>query len=561
MSEHEHEFVETHIECDLCGSRDAAAVRSDGSRFCFSCDTSRPASKDEAQSTGQVPPLSPPAQARGAQQAAVQSKRPKGQVQALRDRGLTDLATLKKYQYEVDADSNHLAHYYDHVGQWTGTKVRTPDKRFWWQGQPVTSGLYGRHVVPKPNAHHDKIVVTEGELDAITVRAATKLHAVSLPGGAQSAEKVLADEISWSYLTSFNTVIVAVDGDEQGQRAAEILCSSLCMSHRDIDVRCVSWPTGRKDASDVYVHDDSRTLADLIDAAPSWRPSGIYSASELEHLLDEADDDGLAFPFAALQDMLRGMRKELITVTAGTGVGKSTLCRTLALHLLKQHGQRVGMVMLEESNRRTLRALIGMSVSKPLIMDAKCMSIDDQKEALRNLAKDGNLWLYDHFGSTDAEGLLARLSWLAAGCKCDYIILDHITMATTLGMNQQHLDERRIIDAICTDIRSKIVERTGTGVIMVAHTRKPSTGDHSTGTASLSLSDIRGSGAPAALSDAVIGLERAFDENKEPIPNTVRVNIMKNRYTGETSHDAGSIYFNRETGCLEERHDTFRSDF
>jgi len=562
MGDHKHEFVETHVECDLCGSSDGAAVRSDGSRYCFSCTTSQPApAEDQAQPAGQGSAFTASAQESRAKQAAVQSKRPKGQVQRIRERELSDLDVLRKYEYEVDESGNHLAHYFDTHGNWTGTKVRTPDKRFYWQGQPVTSGLYGRHVVPKANQYNNTVVVTEGEVDAITVRSATKLHAVSLPGGAQSVDKVLADEASWSYLTSFDTVIVATDGDAQGRRAAETLCSSLCMSHRDIEVRCVAWPSGRKDASDVRINDNSKALSDLIEAAPSWRPSGIYSASELEHLLDQPDDDGVPFPFAALQDLLRGLRRELITVTAGTGVGKSTLCRTLALSLVKDHGLRCGMVMLEESNRRTLRALIGMSAGKPLVMDSKCMTLDEQKDELRKISANDNLWLYDHFGSTDAEGLLARMSWLAAGCKCDFIVLDHITMATTLGMNQQHLDERRIIDAICTDIRSKIVERTGTGVIMVAHTRKPSTGDHSAGTASLSLSDIRGSGAPAALSDAVIGLERASDENGEPIPNVVRVNIMKNRYTGETSHDAGSIYFNRTTGCLEERHDTFRADF
>lgn len=558
MGDHEHEFVETHVGCDLCGSTDGAATRSDGSSYCFSCEKSSPA---PAESDGTFVAISSPASTGRTQQAAVQSQRPKGQVQSLPDRGLSDLDVLRKYGYEIDADGNHLAHYTDTLGKWIGTKIRTKDKRFYWQGQAVTSGLYGRAVVPAATQYNDTVVITEGEIDAITIRAATKLHAVSLPGGAQSADKVLADEKSWQYLTSFSNVIVACDADEQGQRAAELLCSSLCMSHRDIDVKCVAWPEGRKDASDVYKGDNSRVLADLIDAAPSWRPSGIYNAAELEHLLDQPDDDGVPFPFAALQDLLRGLRRELITVTAGTGVGKSTLTRTLGLSLIKDHGLRVGMVMLEESNRRTLRALIGMSAKKPLVMDSKCMTIEQQKAELHEIAKDGNLWLYDHFGSTDAEGLLARMSWLAAGCKCDFIMLDHITMATTLGMNQQHLDERRIIDAICTDIRSKIVERTGTGVIMVAHTRKPSTGDHSSGTASLSLSDIRGSGAPAALSDAVIGLERASDENGDPIPNVVRVNIMKNRYTGETSHDAGSIFFNRETGCLEERHDQFRADF
>jgi len=89
-------------------------------------------------------------------------------------------------------------------------------------------------------------------------------------------------------------------------------------------------------------------------------------------------------------------------------------------------------------------------------------------------------------------------------------------------------------------------------VIMVAHTRKPSAGDHSNGTASLSLSDIRGSGSPAALSDAVIGLEKVSSDVGDHKKDQVRVNIMKNRFSGETSSEAGYLYFNRTTGRLEE---------
>ena len=565
MDNEREPFVRTHHECPGCASSDGAATRVDGSVYCFVCDSNFDGDQAfEAQPAGEGFTVEASAQTSDPKQAAVQPQRPSGQVKTLKHRGLNDATILKMYRYEVAADGAELAHYCDTRGQWLGTKVRGTDKRFWWEGTPVTSGLYGAHLVPQPTAYNDTVVITEGEIDAITVRTATKLHSVSLPGGAGSVAKVLADEKSWDYLTSFDKVIVALDGDEQGLKAAELLCSSLCMSHRDVDVRMVSWPDGSKDASDVHTRENSKVLSDTIERAPAWRPSGVFNAAELAHLLDVPDDDGVPFPFEALQSMLRGLRRELITVTAGTGVGKSTLVRTLALSLIKEHGLRVGMIMLEESNKRTLKALIGMSAEKPLLMDSQCMSVEAQKRELAAISGMDNLWLYDLFGSSDAEGLLARMSWLAAGCKCDFIVLDHITMATTLNMNQQHLNERQIIDAITTEIRAKIVERTGTGVIMVAHPRKPSSGDHTFGTASLNLSDIRGSGGPAAMSDAVIGLEKMFDENGEQMRDVVKINVMKNRYTGETSPHAGSIFFNRATGCLEERHEDFAkisSDF
>lgn len=556
--QHEHPFVHTHHACPSCNSSDGASTRSDGSVFCFVCDKEVVASQ-ATESSREEPWFNAPQTPHRSQQEKVPAQRPRGQVQQIPARQLDDLAALKKYEYEVDADGNHLAPYFDGMGRWVATKVRTPDKQFRWVGNGSAAGLFGSQIQPKPDAYHDTIVVCEGEIDAITVRS-TKMHAVSLPGGAGSVDTVLRDESIWSYLTQWPKVIVALDGDKPGREASERLCSQLCMSHRDLQVHQVSWPDGIKDANDMRMHRHLGELQDALKNAPAWRPSGIHNAAELISLLDEPDNDGVPYPFAAF-DMLKGMRQgELITVTAGTGVGKSTLTRTLALHLIQNHGLRVGMIMLEESNRRTIKALVGMSAGRPLLTDSQCMTVEEQKTELTKIAGLDSLWLYDHFGSTDAEGLLSRMSYLAAGCRCDWLILDHVTMATTLGLANQHHDERKIIDAVCTEIRSKICERAGTGVIMVAHTRKPSAGDHSSGTASLSLADIRGSGSPAALSDAVIGLEKVVGDDGDRVRDQVRVNIMKNRYTGETSSDAGMLFFNRQTGRLEEGGTDFTND-
>ena len=59
--------------------------------------------------------------------------------------------------------------------------------------------------------------------------------------------------------------------------------------------------------------------------------------------------------------VLRGFKRQarwhfpatLTTVLAGSGTGKTTFCKEVIYSLLMQ-GKRVGMVCLEESNRRTL---------------------------------------------------------------------------------------------------------------------------------------------------------------------------------------------------------------
>ena len=67
-----------------------------------------------------------------------------------------------------------------------------------------------------------------------------------------------------------------------------------------------------------------------------------------------------------LQNKLHGIRYgELVTITAGSGIGKSSFCRELATNLLSS-GERVGYLALEESNRRTALGLMSAAIGKSL---------------------------------------------------------------------------------------------------------------------------------------------------------------------------------------------------
>ena len=70
--------------------------------------------------------------------------------------------------------------------------------------------------------------------------------------------------------------------------------------------------------------------------------------------------------FKEYKDLLHGIRHgELVTITAGSGIGKSSFCRELATSLL-QTGERVGYLALEESNRRTALGLMSSAVGTSL---------------------------------------------------------------------------------------------------------------------------------------------------------------------------------------------------
>ena len=64
--------------------------------------------------------------------------------------------------------------------------------------------------------------------------------------------------------------------------------------------------------------------------------------------------------YSEANHVLGGLRKsELVTVVAGSGTGKSTFCKEVIHHLL-MCDQKVGVLALEESNKRTLLGLTGI---------------------------------------------------------------------------------------------------------------------------------------------------------------------------------------------------------
>ena len=223
---------------------------------------------------------------------------------------------------------------------------------------------------------------------------------------------------------------------------------------------------------------------------------------------------------------MHGIRyQELTTITSGSGQGKSTFCRQLAVNLLTK-GVRVGYLALEESNRRTALGLMSTAVGKALhIGEHGQQELEDD---FRNTLANWNLYLFDGFGSFDPSVVYNRIEYLASGLECRVVFLDHLSILLS-GLDG---DERRMLDQTMTRLRS-LVERTGISLFLVSHLRR--TGNdrtsHEEG-GKVSLSQLRGSAGIAQLSDQVIALERNQQSTDERDIATLR--IIKNRYSGET---------------------------
>jgi twinkle protein len=244
----------------------------------------------------------------------------------------------------------------------------------------------------------------------------------------------------------------------------------------------------------------------------------------------------LEYPYEFLNEKLRGIRKrEMATIVAGTGCGKSTLCREIALSALQQ-GKKVGYVALEESANKTGRMLLALLAETPWL------DFNPSEEYIRKQFDDhlrGKFYTYKHFGSLDDRVLLGHIKYLSKVLGVDVVVLDHISIVVS-GMDG---DERTSLDRLVTRMRST-VEDSDMALFIVSHLKKADGKAHENG-GEITLKDIRSSNSVAQISDVVIALER--DQQADTDADVTTVRILKNRPTGVTGI-CGRLQYVPETG-------------
>lgn len=516
-----------HEPCPKCGSSDACGVFSDGHRYCYSCNTYfRPdgsvKSEEVRVSKGCIP------------------------FEDLEEVSLTKRCigkdTCSKFKYFSTVYKGkpcQVACYYDDSGNLVGQKLRFPDKSFAVLGN-ISNRLYGSQLW----ASGKKIVITEGEIDCLTVSQlqGNKWPVVSIPNGAQGAKKAI--EANLEYLENFEEVILMFDMDDPGRKASEECAKILPAGKAYIaNLPC-------KDPNECLSEGKGSEVLQAVWNAKPYRPDGIVSGTDLyEKCVTDIDDlkDSVEYPWKALQEKTKGARHgELYVFTSGSGMGKSTILRELEYYFGVQRGELCGIVALEESTRKTGMELMSIHLNKRLILNPEGTDEDERSRAFAETIGNGNFFLYDHFGSLDSGNLLSKLRYMIVSLGCKRIFLDHISIVVSGMDTDEDGGERKAIDKLMTNLRS-LVEETGATMFVVSHLKRPEKKGHEEG-AQVSLSQLRGSGAIAQLSDMVIGLERNQQGDN---PNVLTIRVLKNRFCGLTGV-SGHLYYDQETGRLSD---------
>ena len=549
-------FVKHKLPCPACGGSDPVSVNDNGSGFCFSCRTYLPNySTAEVQHDDDVE-----TEFEIHRRNSKMNNSSTATFNELTDRKIS-LATAKKYGVKSTTLNGKIdKHYYPYYNghELSGTKIRKQNKDFAWTGSPKEVGLFGENLFKSGGKF---ITLTEGECDAMAAYElmGSKWPVVSIKSGAQGGIGDVKNSLE--YLESFDSVVINFDNDKYGKEAAQAVAKLLTPKKAKI----MTLPVDYKDANDMLRQGRHAAYVSAFWDAKIYTPSGVLNLSEqfkAYQKLRLEKKTAIPYPWRGLNKKLEGLRAgELVTLTGGTGLGKSSVTREIEHWLIENTEDNVGVVALEENWSRTAEGIMAVEANAKLHLDSvKSQYTEEQlDECFKKVfmgENEGRVWIHAHHGVNNLEDIFSKLRYMIIGLDCKWIVVDHLHM---LVLSTLENDERKAIDQIMHRLRT-MVEETGCGMILVSHLRRVEGNRGHENGIETGLNHLRGSQSIAQLSDCVISLERNQQSDDEIEASTTKVRVLKSRYTGDVGV-ATNLLYDGATGRLRELDDYDAAQF
>lgn len=547
----------THLPCPKCDSSDAFAIYKDSedeNRYygiCYSKGCTSEFDKTEAQeylkehkgseklegSTSNLVPSIP---------TFNEPKHPYRNIQAW---------TLKFYSVSEDKGAYHFP-FYAKEEEPIALKTRLPDKRFVWTKTypeaPREAGFFGQQCAFGSSR---KVLITEGEIDAMSayqMLSNTKwgMPVVSLKNGAGDTK---INDLQKEFLDKFDTIYLCFDADEAGRKAAKTF-SQIFPPEK---IRMVNLEKGHKDANDYLKKGHSKDFMFAVQIATPIIRQGMVLGIDTLKYMKEDPEKLIPYPYKGLNDMLYGISSagELITILSGSGLGKSTLMKSLGLYLQKTMPEyldtdKIGGMFLEENKRKTTKILTGMNMNKNLLLPHIWDTTPEEDwEKSWNDVFGKNSWIFwDQWGSNTVDSLIDNMRYMVANFGAKVVLFDHISILLSGGTHGGN--ERQTIDELMTKLRALINELEFT-CIAISHLTKGADGTPHEEGGRVKLAHARGAGSIYQLSDTVIGLERNGQDENAAMRNITHLRVLKSRLSGETG-PACKLVYNKDKGTMRE---------
>jgi len=522
----ESEFL-YHTHCDNCGSSDGKAVYSNNTAYCFVCSNW---TKEEDGMTVQKT-----TSAKAGNLLAYETVE-------LAKRKIPE-SISKQYRYGVGADKDgklcQVANYYNKDKEIVAQKLRYPDKTFAFIGDSKSAMLFGQQLW---GSGGKKIVITEGELDCLSVATAFdgKYPVISLKNGASAAKKEISANLDW--IASYEEVYLWFDNDEAGRKAVDE-CVGILPADKVRLIRSSEY----KDANDVLVYKGKAGILNAFYNAEKYKPDDIVSPMDLLDVVAEPITVGFPYYYSRLTDLLYGRRfGEVVVVGAGVSIGKTDFVMSQIAFDIKQ-GWKVATFMLEQSTKETVLRVAG----KVDGCHYHLPNVDTDKTKLVATVESfqGNLFMFDNFGSNDWNTVQEKIRYMFHNYGCRIFYVDNLT-----ALNAHATDERRNLDALMAEVAG-LAKELDIWVLLVSHLNPPKSGASHEAGGKTEQSQFTGSRAIMRWAYAMFGIERNTLHEVPEERNKGLIRVLKDRFSGSATGKTVGFVYDIDTGIVHETDD------
>ena len=513
-----------HTSCDKCGSSDARAVYENDSSYCFSCgawsklDGHETGHKKESKMSKDLVPFE--------SQDLIKRKIPE--------------TICRQFKYGVGVDKGgvkvQVASYFDKDKQVVGQKLRYADKNFRFVGDNKSAGFFGQQLWGNTGK---KIVITEGEIDALSYATATdgKYPVVSLKNGASSAKREIASQIEW--LNGYDEIYLWFDNDQAGREAVEEV-TTLIPAEKLRIIRSAEY----KDANEVLTYKGKAGVMSCFYNAERYKPDDIVMPLDIIDTVAEPIQVGFPYYYQTLTNLLYGRRfGEIVTVGAGVSVGKTDFIMSQVAHDIKQ-GWKVATFMLEQSVKETILRVAG----KVDGIHYHLPNAEFDKEKLKKTVGDmqGNLFMFDNFGSNTWEAIREKIRYMNYNYDTRIFYIDNLT-----ALNSHAADERRNLDSLMAEVAG-LAKELDVWIMLVSHLNPPKSGASHEAGGKTEQNQFTGSRAIMRWSYCMLGIERNTLHEEPEERNKGLIRVLKDRFSGSATGRTVGFYYDKETGIVHE---------
>lgn len=454
--------------------------------------------------------------------------------------------TIVKEGIYPSVDSAGIVWYgfpYFQDGKVVNIKFRTDDKQFRQTAGGHRTFYRMDRIVDADTKHIGckNVVITEGEIDALSFIECGVHHVISVPDGALNpdarnvASKMQFVDNTIHFFDGVEKIYLALDSDGAGRRMREELARRFGKDRCAI----VQYPDGCKDANDVLIQFGAQRLYETLASSVDYPLEGVRMLSDSSKQVLDIYENG--FPqgvytgiWNKLDNLIRWFPGHFTIVTGIPSHGKSNFVDNLIVNLARHNGWRAAVFSPENPTPemwiiRLLEIATGESFFGANRISAEKITgtIDALSQYFFMIAPDDDYSIEKIAATT--KSLLRRFG-------INVLVIDpwnNLEVKSKGGENETSYTAR-----ILVKLRS-FARQTGIHVILIAHPRKmpkDASGNYEIPTAY----DISGSAHFYNVADNILSVYREFLNAENDISTThVHVQKVKTKYSGQI----GSVRF------------------